>query len=100
MTKAVDNFALARWRGMDAASALQALADYAKQDASFRPRANTETTRWHATIKGGDFEILCTGPKFYDSRSGHGGGGAIDLVMHLLQLEFKQAVAALRENQL
>lgn len=96
----MDNSVLERWRGMDAASALQALADYAKQDASFHPRASVNTTRWHATIKGVDVELLCTGPKFYDTRSGKGGGGAIDLAMHLLQLQFKQAVAALRERQL
>jgi len=25
-----------------------------------------------------------TGPRFWDTRAGHGGGGAIDLVCHLL----------------
>ena len=43
-----------------------------------------------------NFELLLTGPKFYDTRQKRGGGGAIDLVMHLYQIDFKKAVDRLR----
>lgn len=98
--KAVDNFDLARWRSLDAASVLLLLADYAKQDHDFIPRASLTSTRWHATAGGNDFELLCTGPKFLDTRANKGGGGAIDLAMHLLRMDFRQAAKLLHSRGL
>ena len=46
----------------------------------------------------GDFEILTTGPKWYDTRARKGGGGAIDLAMHVLGLSFVDAVRRLTEQ--
>ena len=40
-----------------------------------------------------DHIINITGTKFYDWKEPKGGGGAIDLVMHVNQCDFKQAVA-------
>jgi hypothetical protein len=40
----------------------------------------------------GEFEILTTGPKWYDTRARRGGGGAIDLAIHVLGLSFVDAV--------
>ena len=54
------------------------------------------TVRWHASARHRDFELLLTGPRFFDSRAAKGGGGAIDLAMHLLQTTFVDAVKALR----
>jgi len=96
----VDNSTLARWRDLDAVVVLLAIADHAKQDVEFRPRQSHDTTRWHASAAGLDYEILCTGPRFLDTRANRGGGGAIDLVMHLLGLDFTRAVAVLRDKQL
>jgi hypothetical protein len=96
----VDNSTLARWRDLDAVVVLLAIAEHAKQDAEFRPRQSHDTTRWHASAAGLDYEILCTGPRFLDTRANRGGGGAIDLVMHLLGLDFTRAVAVLRDKQL
>jgi len=93
--KAVDKSSLARWRTIDAASCIAALADYAKADTNFVPRKDKHSTRWHVNVNGQDFELLCTGPKFWDTRAHRGGGGAIDLAMHLFGLDFKQAVAIL-----
>ncbi|MDV2998183.1 MAG: hypothetical protein N4J56_007888 [Chroococcidiopsis sp. SAG 2025] len=42
--------------------------------------------------------INITGSKFYDWQHTKGGGGAIDLAMHVLQCEFKQAVAWLNDR--
>lgn len=81
---------------MDAAAVLSRLADYAKPDATFKPISAEHTSRWNATAQGRDFEFLLNGPKFYDTRLRRGGGGAIDLAMHLFAVDFKQAVERLR----
>lgn len=94
--RAVDNFELERWRATPTLVVLQALADHAKQDLTFVPISSVATTRWHASISGRDFELLLTGPKFFDTRSNTGGGGAVDFVMHLCSLDFKSAVGRLR----
>lgn len=95
--KAVDIAVLERWRSMDAVAILKRAAEYAKPDATFVPAKNVASTRWHATAGGHDFELLLTGPKFWDTREQRGGGGAIDLAMYLRRLSFKEAVAYLTE---
>lgn len=96
--KSVDNSVLMRWRAMDSSLCLGALADHAKEDRSFQPCADQRTTRWHAYVAGQDVELLCTGPKFWDTRAKRGGGGAVDLAMHLFRLDFKHAVAMLTDR--
>lgn len=96
--RAVDNSELERWRQVDSAKLLGLLADHAKQDVTFRPRATTGATRWHIRVAGAEFEVLCTGPKFMDTRAAVGGGGAVDLAMHLFQVDFIAAVRLLRER--
>lgn len=93
--QAVDNFTLERWRLLDATVVLAALAQHAKVDATYVPATSILSTRWHANVGGQDFELLLTGPKFWDSRSAKGGGGAVELVMHLERLGFKKATARL-----
>jgi hypothetical protein len=51
-----------------------------------------DKAKWH-TAKG---PISITGMKFMNWNQGHGGGGAIDLAMHLNGLNFKAAVDWLR----
>lgn len=96
--RAVDNSELDRWRRLDSAELLLALADHAKQDNTFRPRKTLGATRWHLRVGISEFEILCTGPKFLDTQAAVGGGGAVDLVMHLFQLDFAAAVRLLRDR--
>jgi hypothetical protein len=81
---------------MDSSIPLRALADHAKPDPTFDPIKDPGTTRWHARVGVREYELLLTGPKFFDTRAGKGGGGAVDLAMHLLRLDFKSAVATLR----
>ncbi len=76
---------------MDATVALKAFSDHVKLDPTFVPIKDKATSRWHANAKGREFELLLTGPKFFDTRAEKGGGGAIDLVMHLFGLDFKAA---------
>ncbi len=74
--RSVDNFLLARWRETTATAALKALADHAVEDRTFKPLASKNTSRWHASVGGHDFELLCTGSRFFDTRAKTGGGGA------------------------
>lgn len=93
----VDQRELERLRGMDVSVALPRLADHVKGDPTFEPIKDKASARWHVTAGGREFELLTLGPKFYDTRQKRGGGGAIDLVMHLYRLDFKRAVERLRE---
>lgn len=98
--RSVDNSVLARWRMTAASVALKALADHAVEDQSFKPLASKDTSRWHASAGGHDFELLCTGPRYFDTRAQRGGGGAIDLAMHLLAIDFRAAAKLLAEKGL
>lgn len=91
---------LVRWRALDSSTVLQQLADHAKRDVTFNPLKDTHTTRWHASVGPAEFELLLTGSKFFDTRAGAGGGGGIDLAMHLLRVNFQAAARALREKRL
>ena len=53
-----------------------------------------DRAKWH-TEQG---PLSVTGPKFCNWQRGTGGGGAIDLVMHLAQLDFASAVAWLEQQ--
>jgi hypothetical protein len=90
---------LASLRGMGSEDALGLLAIHCKRDATFQPVKRADTRRWHALTERGDFEILTTAEKWYDTRARVGGGGAIDLAMHLLQLSFVDAVRLLIERR-
>ena len=96
----VDKSDLARWQALDASAVLNALADYAKEDASSAPGTTPRPSRWYFTVGGHDHEILCTGPRFWDSRANCGGGGALDLAMHLFGINFKKAARLLAERNL
>lgn len=89
---------LARLRELPSEFVLSRLAIDLKADPTFRPLRQPQSRRWHAHTHRGDFEILTTGPKWYDTRARKGGGGAIDLAMHLLGLSFVDAVKYLTER--
>jgi hypothetical protein len=89
---------LTRLRQMPACDALVLLATYLKPDPTFRPTKDDRSARWHLSADRGDFEIVTTGPKWYDTRTKRGGGGAIDLAMYLLDLSFVDAVKFLNRK--
>ena len=78
--------------------ALKLLATYCKADPSFKPIKDTGSRRWHVRTVSGEFEILTTGVKWYDPRAKRGGGGAIDLAMHVLRVPFVEAVKILTRS--
>lgn len=57
-------------------------------------RCRSDKAKWH-TPKG---DISITGMKFMNWHQSLGGGGAIDLAMHLNDLDFKKAVAWLQRH--
>jgi Protein of unknown function (DUF3991)/Toprim-like len=57
-------------------------------------RDRSDKAKWH-TPKG---DISITGMKFMNWHQNRGGGGAIDLAMHLNDLDFKRAVAWLQRH--
>ncbi len=95
--KNFDSNELARLRSLSALSVIQLLAEYAKSDPDFTPVKSRSTLRIYVEAAGHTWELLVDGPRYFDVQKRKGGGGAIDLVMHLWQVPFKQAVHMLRE---
>ena len=89
---------LTRLRSMSVIEVLRLLELYWKRDPDFQPVKNQNTERLNVAIGGGVVELLVTGPKWFDTRAEKGGGGAIDLAMHLLRLDFVSAVKRLEER--
>ncbi|AXF19412.1 hypothetical protein CUJ89_02040 [Burkholderia pyrrocinia] len=92
----VDKSLLLHWRGLPAVDVLTALADHAKRDMSYIALKSSLSSRWHARYGNHEFELLLTGPKFWDTRERKGGGGAVDLAMHLARVDFSEAVRLLQ----
>lgn len=94
---AVDNSTLDRLRHVPTLTCLTSLGAYVKVDRDYVPTSAKTTQRVHVSVAGHDWELLVDGVKFYDTRAKVGGGGAIDLVMHLWSVPFKKAVKMLTE---
>ena len=95
MRRSFDSAALEHFRKIPGEQVLPLLASYLKADPTYVPTKDLGSRRWHLRTALGEFEILTTGAKWYDTRSLQGGGGAIDLAMHLLGLSFVDAVKLL-----
>lgn len=91
---------LKQWRNLPALDVLLALADHAKADPTYVPVKDKSSSRWYASVRGTDFELLLTGSRFFDQGLVKGGAGAIDLAMHLTRLPFKAVVNLLEELEL
>jgi hypothetical protein len=87
--------ALAALRSMTPQQTLDRLGLGWKRDPDFRPQKDSRTVRLYVTVGGQVVELLATGIKWFDPRSQKGGGGAIDLAMHLCGLDFVGAVKRL-----
>lgn len=66
-------------------------------DKTFVPMTLKTTQLIHFSVTDHDWELVVDGPKFDDTRVRAGGNGSVDLVMHLWQVQFKQAVRVLTE---
>jgi hypothetical protein len=89
-------------RRMHVPAALDRLGLRWKDDRTFVPTKDRQSARLHVDVGASTVELLHTGPKWFDriGNGGHGkgGGGAIDLAMYLLGLNFKQAIERLRDH--
>nr|WP_180727390.1 hypothetical protein [Paraburkholderia sp. PGU16] len=97
--RSFDAATLTRLRAMPLSVALEFLSVHAKTDTTYLPLKDKHSRRWHVKTLRGEFEILITGSKWYDTRAQIGGGGSIDLAMHLLGLSFVDAVTHLAANE-
>jgi hypothetical protein len=83
-------------RALSAQETLDRLGLGWKRDPDFSPTKNPATVRLHVAVGGHVVELLATGVRWYDPRAKKGGGGAIDLAMHLCGLDFVGAVKRLQ----
>ena len=94
---AVDNSKLDQLRSVPVFTCLKAMGAFVKVDPDYVPTRARTTQRVHVSVAGHDWELLIDGLKFYDTRAKTGGGGAVDLVMHLWGVSFKKAIRMLTE---
>lgn len=89
---------ISRARCISLLKLLSHVCDYVKEDQDYTPRdASTDSRRFQANCCKRDFRLIITGEKWIDElvnrgAEGRGGGGGIDLVMHLTGMNFVQAV--------
>ena len=61
----------------------------------YNPIRNRHSRRYHVSVNHTVYELLITEDKWYNCHTRTGGGGAIDLTMHLYREKFIQAVRRL-----
>lgn len=98
--RSFDSETLASMRAMPLSQVLDKLRDdgqlFWRRDLDFMPQKDKRTVRLFLSSPSGlAWEVLVTGSKWFDVRAGKGGGGGIDLVMHLLGIDFVTAVKLL-----
>lgn len=82
-------------RAMPLLDALFAVGAYSKEDPTFVPVKHPDTRRFHVSVDERDYELLICRDKWYDTREKKGGGGAIDLMMHVYSEPFNKALRRL-----
>lgn len=92
MRKSFSPMMLSPFREMASEAALVLLSSDIKVDPTYVPAKNPNSRRWQVRTTYGEFGLLTTGHQWYDTRAKKGGGGAIDLAMHILGLSFVDAV--------
>ena len=102
--KSFNNEMLARVRAMPLLQVLDKLRDdgklFYRRDLDFVPEKDRKTVRLFLSSSSGfAWEVLVTDLKWYDVRAAKGGGGGIDLVMHLLGVDFVAAVKLLSASE-
>ena len=91
---------LKRLREMPLLKALDALELHYQHDPDYKPRKSQESMRVIVSVKDLVYTLQLTGMRWYDMHSKDGGGGAIDLTMHLMQCDFFHAAKLLQKSLL
>ena len=94
MARSFSDALIGQVRAMPLARALEGLGYHIAVDRDFTPAKDGLSTRWIVSGAEGSSELVVTGAKWFDTRAARG-GGAIDLVMHLEELSFVDAVKRL-----
>ena len=89
---------LKRLREVPLLKALDALELHYQHDPDYKPRKSQESIRVIVSVKDLVYTLQITGMRWYDMHSKDGGGGAIDLTMHLMQCDFFQAAKLLQKS--
>ena len=97
MARSFSPVLVAQVRALPLATALQGLEYHVAIDRDFTPAKDVRSQRWIvSSASGASSELVVTGIKWFDTRCARGGGGAVDLVMHLEALSFVAAVKRLQ----
>lgn len=88
---------LNRIRALPLEKVFQVLGLYYSEDFSYKP-VNGKSQRFNVSVNYEVFELIVTNDKWFDTRSGVGGGGSIDLTMHLFSCSFTEAVKTLQDK--
>lgn len=86
---------MATLRGLALSKAMDRLGLYHARDREYVPAKDSKSVRVHVSVESTVVELIITGQVWFDTRAAKGGRGCVDLAMHLLQLDFVQAVAML-----
>lgn len=86
---------MATLRGLALSKAMDRLGLYHARDREYVPAKDSKSVRVHVSVERTVVELIITGQVWFDTRAAKGGRGCVDLAMHLLQLDFVQAVAML-----
>lgn len=98
MRRSFDEQLLCRLRQVPLLDGLTALGRHVAVDRDFVPVKDVRTERWFVDAGCGKAELLVTRLKWFDTREQCGGGGMIDLLMHLDKMSFVQAVKLLNRS--
>lgn len=94
-----DDELITRFRVMTVEKAALLLGLYCKKDLHYESTTHKNSTCYHISKDGEVFEVIVTQLKWFSTRRGIGGGGAIDLTMHLYGEPFKAALDRLIKCQ-
>lgn len=92
------NAEICRARGIPLLRLMKYICDHVKEDRDYVPLDPSRgSKRFHVNCQKRDFRLIVTGEKWVNElvlrgTTGRGGGGAIDLVSHLMNLNFVQSV--------
>ena len=99
MARRLSDAMLERARALTLIAAFKLFAWEWKKDPDYIPRANQNSRRINVFLPSGEVrELLITGDKWFNTREKKGGFGAIDLVMHLEELDFPTAVRLINKR--
>lgn len=94
-TKAFDEELITRFRVMTVEQTARVLGLYCKQDKDYESSHYRNSKCFHISKDGEVFEIIVSQLKWYSTHRRFGGGGGIDLTIHLYGESFKAALTRL-----